>query len=118
MKKISILCLSIILLTFTNCTVQNRAQVGNILKGVALGNPSSFEISQGLKQALEIGVLEGSDRLSTKDGFLGNLAVKILFPPEAAKIENTLRSLGLNSLTDKVIISLNRAAEDAVKEAK
>src|SRR5690606_38034086 len=64
------------------------------------------------------GVLEGSDRLSTKDGFLGNLAVKILFPPEAAKIENTLRSLGLNSLTDKVIISLNRAAEDAVKEAK
>lgn len=39
-------------------------------------------------------------------------------PPEAQKVEKTLRSLGLNSLCDNVIVSLNRAAEDAAKEAK
>jgi hypothetical protein len=83
-----------------------------------MGNPTAFEIGQGLKQALEIGTSQGADRLSLKDGFLGNMAVKILFPPEAVKVENTLRSLGLNSLCDNVITSLNRAAEDAVKEAK
>lgn len=117
MKKTSILCLAIILLTFSNCTVQNRAQMGSILKDVAMGNPSTFEINQGLKQALEIGVAQGANRLSAKDGFLGNMAVKILFPPEAAKIESTLRSLGLNTLADNVILTINRAAEDAVKEA-
>jgi hypothetical protein len=59
-----------------------------------------------------------ADRLSAKDGYLGNLAVKILMPPEAQKVENTLRSLGLNSLCDNVIMSLNRAAEDAAIQAK
>lgn len=53
-----------------------------------------------------------------KDGFLGNMAVKILFPPEAQKVEKALRSVGLGSLADNVVTSLNRAAEDAAKEAK
>jgi hypothetical protein len=107
-----------LVLTFSSCDVQNQALLGNILKDTAIGNPTAFEIGQGLKQALEIGTSQGADRLSLKDGFLGNMAVKILFPPEAVKVENTLRSLGLNSLCDNVITSLNRAAEDAVKEAK
>ena len=75
-------------------------------------------MSMGLKQALEFGTNYSADRLSAKDGFLGNMAVKILFPDEAKKVENTLRSLGLNQLCDNVILSLNRAAEDAAKEAK
>lgn len=83
-----------------------------------MGTPSSLEISNGLKQALEIGTSAGADRLSAKDGFFGNMAIKILFPKEAQKVESTLRSVGLNSLADDVILSLNRAAEDAAKEAK
>src|SRR5690606_14513617 len=67
---------------------------------------------------LEAGTSRSSQELSAKDGFLGNLAVKILFPPEAQKVEKTLRSLGLNQLCDNVITSLNRAAEDAAAEAK
>lgn len=81
-------------------------------------NPSTLEIGQGIKQALEIGTSKGADQLSARDGFLGNLAVKILFPPEAQKVEKTLRSIGMGSLADNVITSLNRAAEDAAKEAK
>jgi len=41
-----------------------------------------------------------------------------MFPPEAQKAEKTLRGLGLGKLCDKVILSLNRAAEDAAKQAK
>jgi hypothetical protein len=80
--------------------------------------PTALEIGSGIKEALEVGISRGADLLSAKDGYLGNIAVKILFPPEAQKVEKTLRSLGLGSVADNVITSLNRAAEDAAKEAK
>lgn len=120
MKKISILLSTTLLLTLSSCDAQNPSRFGNILKEVASGsgNPSALEIGMGIKQALEIGASQGADRLSAKDGFMGNMAIKLLFPPEAAKIESTLRGLGLNSLCDNVVLSLNRAAEGAVKEAK
>jgi ribosomal protein L30/L7E len=87
-------------------------------KGSTTGTPSELEIGSALKQALEQGTGKSSDQLSAVDGFFGNAAVKILFPPEAQKAEKTLRSLGLNKLCDDVILSLNRAAEGAAKEAK
>lgn len=65
-----------------------------------------------------MGTNTSAEKLNAKDGFLGNMAIKILFPPEAKKAENTLRSLGLNQLCDNVITSLNRAAENAAAEAK
>jgi hypothetical protein len=80
--------------------------------------PSPFEIGNGLKQALELGTSKSADQLSQVDGFFANAAVKILFPPQAEKAEKTLRKLGFNKLCDNVILSLNRAAEDAAKQAK
>ena len=106
-------------LFISSCDVQSKAQLGNILKQAgATGTPSTLEIASGIKQALEIGTSNGADKLSAKDGFLGNMAVKILFPPEAQKVETALRGIGLGSVADNVITSLNRAAEDAAKEAK
>lgn len=84
----------------------------------SLGNPTSAEITSGLKEALQLGTSLSAERLNAQNGFLGNAAVKLLFPPEAQKAEKALRSLGLNQLCDNVITSLNRAAEDAVIEAK
>ncbi|MEJ2882538.1 DUF4197 domain-containing protein [Pedobacter sp. GR22-6] len=120
MKYLKLLSLAFLSgLLFNSCDVQSQSQLGNIIKQIPTGgNPTSTEIGLGLKQALEIGTTRGADLLSAKDGFLGNMAVKILFPPEAQKVEKTLRSIGLNSLADNVITSLNRAAEDAAKEAK
>lgn len=80
--------------------------------------PSSTEINSALKEALEQATGISTERLHLKDGYLSNLDVKILFPPEAKQIENTLRSLGLGSMVDQVIVSVNRAAEDAAIEAK
>lgn len=112
------LCIAI-LPVFSGCDVQSQQRIGGILSQIPTGNtPTTFEISAGLKEALELGTSHGADLLSAKDGFLGNLAIKILFPPEAQKVEQTLRSVGLGNLADNVILSLNRAAEDAAKEAK
>lgn len=121
MKKIGLFLLTASTLTLNSCDAQSQGKLGNILNKVATGatgTPTSLEIGNALKQALEIGTSAGADKLSAKDGFFGNMAIKILFPTEAQKVEKGLRSLGLNSLADNVILSLNRAAEDAAKEAK
>ncbi len=108
------------LLTLLLYSCQSTAQISKILKqaGGLTGTPTNSEISMGLKEALEKGTGISTDRLSLTDGYLKNLDVKILFPDEAKQVEKTLRSLGLGSLCDQAITSLNRAAEDAAKEAK
>src|ERR1700733_1368860 len=80
--------------------------------------PSVSEIGSGLKEALLQGTGKSSDQLSAVDGYFGNPSIKILFPPQAQKAEKKLRQLGLNKLCDNVILSLNRSAEDAAKQAK
>lgn len=105
-------------IVFSSCDTLN--QVANQYGGVItnqLGTPTQAEMSSGLKEALQQGIGAGVNKLSAQNGFLGNAAIKIAFPQEAKKVESTLRSLGLNSLCDNVITSLNRAAEDAVKSA-
>lgn len=87
---------------------------GNSILGNGLSNT---DISNGLKEALKIGAQNASKQLSSTDGFFKNAAIKILLPPEAQKVEATLRSLGMGSLVDKAILSMNRAAEDASVKA-
>jgi hypothetical protein len=82
------------------------------------GSPSQLEISDAIKEALEIGVSAGTDRLSAENGFLGNATIKLLFPPEARKVEKALRGIGMNKACDDFILTINRAAELAAKEAK
>lgn len=106
------------ILFFVADTGSANSQVLSKLLLKSSGTPSSQEISGGIKEALQQGVIKSSDQLSAVNGFFSNAAVKILFPPEAQRAENTLRKLGLNKLCDNVILSLNRAAEDAAKEAK
>lgn len=115
MKRIGLVFSIIAGMLFSSCEALN--QTAQIL-GQNLGTPTSAEIAMGLKQALEFGTTYSSERLSSENGFFGNAAIKILFPPEAQKAERTLRSLGLNRLADNVILSINRAAEDAAREAK
>jgi hypothetical protein len=92
--------------------------VVGITNGRAQNIPSSLEIGTALKQALEKGTAKSTEQLSAVNGFFGNAAVKILFPPQAQKAEKTLRKFGMNKLCDDVILSLNRAAEDAAIQAK
>ena len=90
-----------------------------VLNGMNTGTPalSATEIASGLKEALRIGTQNSTGRLAAADGFFSNAAVKILMPEEAKKVESTLRSIGLGSLVDKAVLSMNRAAEDAARSA-
>jgi hypothetical protein len=80
-------------------------------------NSSFIDVSGGLKEALNLGISKQVSKLTAVDGFYKNSAVKILFPPELEKVDATLRKVGLSSLADEGVKALNRAAEDAVKEA-
>lgn len=79
---------------------------------------SSEEVGKGLKEALTKGVSKGSDLASQVDGYLKNSAIRIPLPPEVKNVEEKLRQIGMDSEVDKFIVALNRAAEDAAKEAK
>jgi hypothetical protein len=74
-------------------------------------------IANGLRQALDFGIDKQVTKLTRKDGFYKNPLVKILLPEELQKVDKTLRDIGLSSLADEGLKILNRAAEDAVKEA-
>lgn len=76
------------------------------------------EAGQGIKEALTNGVLKGIGFLNKTDGFFGNEAYKLFLPPDAKKIENTLRNIGMGAQVDKAILQINRGAEDAVGFAK
>src|SRR5215210_5509986 len=83
----------------------------------ANGTLTNADIVAGLKEALTIGTQNSSNKLSAVDGFFKDAAVKILMPPEAQKVESTLRNLGFGSVVDKAILSMNRGAEEAAKSA-
>ncbi|HIB48975.1 MAG TPA: DUF4197 domain-containing protein [Flavobacteriaceae bacterium] len=74
-------------------------------------------IANGLRQALDFGIDKQVTKLTRKDGFYKNNLVKIVLPQELQKVDKTLRDIGLSSLADEGLKILNRAAEDAVKEA-
>ncbi|MFA8435805.1 MAG: DUF4197 domain-containing protein [Marinifilaceae bacterium] len=76
------------------------------------------EVASGLKEALRIGSENAANLLSTPNGFLKDEMVKILLPPEAQTIAKNIKMIpGGTKLVEDVELRLNRAAEDAVKEA-
>lgn len=79
---------------------------------------SKSDIARGLKEALRVGTDTAVNQLSKANGYYKDELVKILLPQEAnVIIENVNRIPGGDQLVDKVILSINRAAEDASKEA-
>jgi Protein of unknown function (DUF4197) len=85
---------------------------------VSTGVVSEAEAGQGVKEALSQGIAGAVLQLNKQDGFFGDALYKILLPPDAKKIENTLRDLGMNKVVDKAILQINRGAEDAAGYAK
>ncbi len=119
MKKIIILSLCCLFITFESCSQLNLDKLRK--QGESVLNQSkplsNAEIIQGLKEALSIGSKNASGLASKTDAYYKNAQLFIPFPPEAQKIENTLRQLGQDKLVDDFIKTLNRAAEEAAKEA-
>lgn len=81
------------------------------------GELTNADIASGLRQALDKGIDKQVSKLTQTDGFFKNELVKVLLPQELQKVDKTLRDIGLGNLADEGLKVLNRAAEDAVKEA-
>lgn len=79
---------------------------------------STTEINAGLKEALTRGADAAVAQLGQKDGFFGNAKLKIPLPPSLQKAEKAMRMLGMGRQADELVLSMNRAAEAAVPEAK
>lgn len=79
--------------------------------------PTESEISQGIREALIVGAKNTVAQTSKTNGFLNNSLIKIPFPPEAAKVEQTARDLGLDKQVDHFIETMNHGAEKASAKA-
>jgi hypothetical protein len=98
-------------------TLKIGNKLGRLLNQAKSGSLTNEQVVAGLKEALSVGTERGTKTVSSLNGFFSNAAIKILMPPEAQKVEKTLRSVGLGKQVDDAILSMNRAAEDAAKSA-
>lgn len=92
-------------------------KLDKFMKQAKGGSLTNEQVIAGLKEALTVGTERGTMTVSSLNGFFGNAAIKILMPPEAQKVEKTLRTIGLGKQVDDAVLSMNRAAEDAAKSA-
>jgi len=111
--RIRIVALSILLLVSAGCS-----ELLNVLQTTANVPLTEEEVVKGLKEALSIGARNSAEKLGAEDGYFGDPAVRILLPEEARVIaDNISRIPGGEQLIGDVILRINRAAEDAAKEA-
>jgi hypothetical protein len=83
-----------------------------------LSSISNSEASSGLKQSLQEGAAAAVAKLGAQNGFFGNPQVKIPLPPALKRVEGAMRLAGMKKQADELVLSMNRAAEAAVPEAK
>lgn len=95
-----------------------QINIGKVLNKKSGGDYTEAEAGQGIKEALTQGVANAVLNLNKTDGFFGSEIYKVLLPPDAQKIETTLRKAGMGAQVDQAILSINRGAEEAVAFAK
>ncbi|MCL2344436.1 MAG: DUF4197 domain-containing protein [Desulfobulbus sp.] len=94
------------------------AGAATLAQAAGLDAISSGDASAGVKEALAKGADFAVASLGQKDGFLGNARVKIPLPGTLQKAEKGLRLLGMGKQADELVTTMNRAAENAVAEAR
>lgn len=106
MKRICILLFASTTMLLSSC---------DSLKKLGILAPSEFEMASGLKEALSQGLFRSFDAFADPNG---NPLVRFVFPGDAAKIEKTLRDVGLSKVVDQVTGKFTRATSSAVTAAK
>jgi hypothetical protein len=119
MKKILLASiLSIVACLGTSAQI-NKAfeKATGVVKGTGTGALSNEEVVSGLKEALEKGAHRSVEQASVLDGFWGSDRLRIPFPQEAERMKSTLERIGMERQVKEFELTMNRAAEDASKEA-
>ncbi|REJ80374.1 MAG: DUF4197 domain-containing protein [Bacteroidetes bacterium] len=119
MEKIKFILIGLLIVPVLSCSQIDYKKISkDVNNSINKNKPlTNSEIIAGLKEALEVGSKNASASTSKLDGFYKNPLIKIPFPPEAAEMESKLRSLGMNKQVDDFILTINRAAEEAAKQA-
>lgn len=104
-----------ILTVAQGCSGQIWKKAEKILKETEV---TQEEAGEGIKEALIQGISNGVAEVTKTDGYFLNPKIKVPFPPDAVKAEEKLRDMGMGKKVDEVVLTLNRAAEEAGKEAK
>lgn len=121
MKKniLYVVCLSVVF--FSSCEVLNEASqlvnVNNNNTESSTPKLSNEEVISGLKEALNVGIKNSVSLTSVTDGFLKNNDIRLPFPPDAQKVKDKALEWKLDGQVEKFETTLNRAAEEATKEA-
>src|SRR2546430_1211784 len=76
------------------------------------------EAVSGLRTALEKGSHAAVAQLGRTDGFFGHPQVRIPLPDSLTRTEKMLRRVGMGGYADELVLTMNRAAEAAVPEAR
>lgn len=111
MKQILLIFLAV------NLTVISNAQsiLDKVKKTVSKNsNVTEEEAGFGVKEALNNGITSAVSFLNKPDAFFKSELYKVLLPPDAKKMEKTLRDIGMGKMADDAIEAINRGAEDAV----
>lgn len=105
----------LLILLGSACTQSElQSALGTLLGGEEL---TSAEVAGGLKEALNIGITKGAQRLSQTDGYYKSV-YKILLPEEARQVTSRLQAIpGFSDVEEIILEKINRGAEDAAKKA-
>lgn len=114
MRRKILLPILFLILVGTNSCSELQQVIGDYGMPTTIDNAT---IASGLREALDKGIKEQVSKLTKEDGFNKNALVRIMLPSELQKVDKTLRDIGLGNLADEGLKIMNRAAEDAVKEA-
>jgi hypothetical protein len=112
MKSISIILMALFVIS-SGC-----AEMQKVLQTTGPAPLTESDVVTGLKEALITGAKNSAGILGAQDGYFGDATVKILLPDDAKVIINNISNIpGGDKLVQDVVLRINRAAEDAAKEA-
>jgi hypothetical protein len=108
------------LITLNSCDTLNEvAQVVNNTGTSTSNTPklTNDEVISGLREALNVGIKNSVNLTSITDGFWKNDMIRIPFMEDAIKVKQKALDWGLDGQVEKFEVTMNRAAEEATKEA-
>ncbi len=114
---IMVLCLAVSATAGANLLDKAKAYIGKE-KQKQSGAKDEKTVAAGLKEALEVGSRKAVEKVSKKNGYLGNPKIRIPLPDKVKRAERTLRRVGLGKKVDEFEVTMNRAAEKAAPVAK
>jgi len=113
--------LALAVLALAAAPASAQVDLDRLLRGLgkqAPGGLSEARITDGLKEALQVGTANAVNLTGRVDGYFSNQAIKILMPSQLRQVETGLRVAGQGARVDEFVLSMNRAAEQAAPQAR